>query len=227
MQVNREYYIYCGMEELCLPDKTLLKLRQLVLDRIRVSAPHLLHKVKRFMPNQTISWIDALKNTKAYPFSNGDQPETRKGVVWTDYRFFYWPLLLALLRLHPDKTYKDVVSALITDNRHDLNWERLLQLLPQKNTAKRLIQTDELDRWYDEISITHLKPDAYHVLYSWFGDEVREIGYNAFDFFMKERDRKEAWHKALKKQMQTITQLPYEFSNRVLVSDLLPLVQIA
>lgn len=227
MQINQEYYIYCHISAQCLPSKALVKSRQLILDKLQTSAPWLLQKTKRFMPNQKINRLRSIKPDKAYPFRNGLQPETKGGVVWTDYKLSYWPLLIALLKLNRDKTYAHIVGALTTDKGQGLNWDALRHLLHEITTPKSLRQTDELDRWYDEISATLILPASYHALYYRFGDEVQQIGYDAFDFFMEERNGTRAWQKALEKHLKAIPNLPVNMQADVMNTDLLNLLSTA
>ena len=227
MGSNTEYFIYCDLEANTLPDKALVQSRRIILEKMQIAVPHLLHKKKRIMPNQTISWLHGLRLGKSYPFRNGDQKDTKGAVVWTDYFFNYWPLLMTLLSIYSDMDYKSLIDTLKPKDQQKLNWDELLELVSHCENRKELVTTDELDRWYDEISTTLLQATSYHALYRWFGDELQQIGYDAFDFYMAERDGAKAWHKALKKHVNAIQNLPDEVGEHLMTTYWFPLLKFS
>ena len=225
MRNNQEYYIYCDLNVSVLPSKQEVETSTVVLQTLQRTMPHLLHTTKRYMPHQKISWLEGLKHGKDYPFHNGRQAETKDGVVWTDYKLYYWPLMLALLKQNSALDYQHVHNKLFNCPELALNWEAFDHLLKGINAYQQLIEMDELDRWYDEISATLINARSYHALYRWLGNDVRQVGYDAFDFFMTERDREVAWHKALAKHLETIKQLSPEMRENLLVTYLQPLIK--
>jgi len=226
MRINHRFYIYSPGEPNVLPNKHVVNRQHGVLDKIRSTAPHVLKKEKCFLANMHISWIKSLKNGKNYPFKNGELPETKGGIVWTDYHFEYWPLMIVLLSLYPDRNYDDFSTSLIVDTKN-INWNYLLNLLDVNQNSKELVSSDELDRWYDEISATLIQPTSYHALYGWFGHDLQQIGYDAFDYFMDERNGQKAWHKVLDQRLQAIHNLPDDVRKYLMEAYLFPLLQFA
>lgn len=210
MHQNTQHYIVWPIEQTNRPN---IRQSRNNLDLVIVLnkyAPHIVKEEKRVLVHQSLSFIKRLKLPKDYPFKNGQQSNTKGSIVWTDYAINFWPLLLSLLKSSKG-TYSEVMDHYFAKNNSLLpDWNSIKQHLISHCAPTKTIGTDELDRWYDEISATLIKPQAYHQLYGWFGTDVREIGYDAFDFFMISRDTFNAWQQAINKHLGHFNNLPKE-----------------
>ncbi|TRX72618.1 hypothetical protein [Carboxylicivirga sp. M1479] len=184
-----------------------------LIEMLQQKAPHLVNKQKRFVPKQSITWTQRLLLPSTYPFKNGQQAQTKGGVVWTDYKVSFWPLMLFILKIDGGLAWEQVQQQFFYEETELPNWQAISQHLQSCENVSA-IDMDELDRWYDEVSITHISPLAFHQLYEWFGMDLKEISYSAFDFFMEKRNGVDAWIKALQKhlsRLQTLTSTEREY----------------
>ncbi|MCG8578365.1 MAG: hypothetical protein MI866_00510 [Bacteroidales bacterium] len=210
MHQNTQYYIIWPLEQAEMPSPRKARYNLDLVDKLNNCIPHIIKKEKRILVHQSFGFIKRLQLPKDYPFKNGQQPHTKGNIVWTDYAISTWPLLLSLLKSNSN-TFEEVLSQYFVMKIGLLpEWNIIKQHLISNCTKIKGINTDELDRWYDEISATLIKPQAYHQLYQWFGTEVREVGYSAFDYFMESRDTFNAWQKAIDKHLSDFTNLPKE-----------------
>ncbi|MBI9065039.1 MAG: hypothetical protein JEZ14_23840 [Marinilabiliaceae bacterium] len=103
--------------------------------------------------------------------------------------------------------------------------EKMVELLSEKETSsfslwmdkafqKQLETIEELpdiiDHCFDEIKVTGLSALSYHQLFRWFGEDVQQVGYNAFDYYVRSRNGRKAWEDALKDYLET-----YNFRNEI------------
>jgi hypothetical protein len=172
--------------------------------------PHLLKEEKRRLVHQTLNFTKRIRLPKDYPFKNGQQTTTKGSIVWTDYSIQTWPLLLQLLGTSSN-SFEQIFNEFFDQNKQFLpDLMAIKQQLANNLNETKPVCMDELDRWYDEISTTLIKPQAYHLLYAWFGNDLHQIGYDAFDYFMEERDSLIAWQKAILSHLSNISNLPAE-----------------
>ncbi len=188
----------------------------------------MLHLKKRTVANQTLPILTNLFSKKDYPFKNGQQVETKGCIVWNDYAINTLQLLLFILQICPEKSYEQIVSDYFDEAQSNQpKWDNIVAKLSEKAPDVTPVELDELDRWYDEVSITHLSPQSYHQLYRWFGPEVRNIGYQAFDYFMSERDGIKAWQQAIEQHLHNLVNLPKEQAQALFESHLKHLLKEA
>ncbi|WP_430813887.1 hypothetical protein [Carboxylicivirga sp. RSCT41] len=181
-----------------------------LVDKLNKYVPHILKKEKRILVHRSLSFIQRLSLPKGYPFRNGQQTNTKGCIVWTDYSISSWPLLLSLLKSDKRSFDQVLYQYFIKNDKLIPDWNIIKQQLVEHHTVIKSISIDELDRWYDEISATLIRPQAYHELYQWFGSDVRDIGYDAFDYFMESRNTVDAWQQAINKHLGSISNLPKE-----------------
>ncbi|MCT4647659.1 MAG: hypothetical protein N4A74_21910 [Carboxylicivirga sp.] len=198
MVQNKKYFLIWPLHMEQMPNNKAANASQDLVRLINTYAPHLLIKEKRILPNTSIPIIQRITSAQDYPFKNGQQTQTKGSVVWTDYSIYYWPLQLYLWFIGSN-------LSLLADEEPE--WHEVSEIIRNKGSKQKRVETDELDRWYDEISITHLHPAHYHELYRWFGEGLKEIGYQAFDFFMESRVGEAAWQKAIEKYLENLTGL--------------------
>ncbi|MBK3518689.1 hypothetical protein [Carboxylicivirga marina] len=212
-----EHYIIWPAGQKSLPNNSEVKQNTELVNTIKLKAPHLLKPIKRQLPKASISWTKSLFFGDDYPFKNGKQVSTKGCIVWTDYQIKQWPLLLFILNNAVHQSFEEgiVKYFLDADLNSEPNWDEI-RIIFKKCKPIRNINTDELDRWYDEISTTHIHPESYHDLYHWFGLAVRDIGYFAFDIFMKKRNGSIAWGEAIKAHLDNIPNLPVKIKNMLM-----------
>ncbi|WP_439182992.1 hypothetical protein [Carboxylicivirga taeanensis] len=227
MEQNNTYHLIWPAEYQTLPPTDIAIKQVHIANVLLKKAPHLLTPEKHSKPNISLPIKAKLFSGKHYPFKKGQQKPTKNSVVWTDYVVSTWPLLLYLLRNNPDETYEDILLKYFDINQgcHP-KWESIAQLAQTKGTDTLAVDLDELDSWYDEISLTHIAPQSYHELYKWFGTELREIGYLSFDFFMTHREGSKAWHQAIMQHLNEIDNLPGVQAQTLFEKYLKPLLLI-
>ncbi len=208
MLQNNQLYIIWPKEQATIPTPQQARDNTELVFVLKTYAPHLIKEEKRLLQHQILSFVKRLTLPKDYPFKNGQQEQTKGHIVWSDFKIGTWPMLLQLLKTNSAITYEALMKHYFDADRQTPNWQAIKEHLISTGNETKAINTDELDRWYDEISATHIKPQSYHALYRWFGNDIREIGYAAFDFFMDDRNTLTAWQKAIQVHLSTITNLP-------------------
>ncbi|MBR8535051.1 hypothetical protein KDU71_05735 [Carboxylicivirga sediminis] len=186
-----------------------------LVNLIRNNAPHLLIPEKRNKANSSLPMLTQLFSNNDYPFKNGQQLHTKGSIVWTDYAIYFWQLTLYLLKTHSNISFVDLLKTCFSNDSYQPDWQAIAPLIATNGTQSPIVETDELDRWYDEISLTHLSPHSYHQLYQWFGIDLKEIGYQAFDYFMIHRDGSNAWQKAIQHYLRNINNLPNKTASAI------------
>lgn len=184
--------------------------RRTVLQKLMHNHQYLCHREKRVCINEKISKFTRFLRGKEYSFLN-----VRSAVEWWDVKVYLAPLELAIRREIGDefKSMNQFVSSRKVKAANvleiDVNWEAVLELLSRGfkskfHTYSKLdesnsrIKFDELiDKYYDEIKMTMIRANSYRLLFGWFGEVLIEIGYKAFDIFMRNRDGEQAWKDAL------------------------------
>jgi hypothetical protein len=223
---NHKYYLIWPLYKNSLPN--IGEARQSVAwtNLLMNKAPHLLQLEKRVKQNQTLPLFTKLLGAKDYPFRNGQQATTKGCIVWTDYAVFSWQLLLYLIRTCPTIAYEQILDFCFDKEQSYLpRWKTINQIVMAQEAEMLQVEMDELDRWYDEVNITHLSPQSYHQMYGWFGADIRDIGYLAFDYFMHERDGYKSWQLAIQHYLNAIENLPSEQANQLFNEHLKPLLQ--
>ncbi|MBS2209977.1 hypothetical protein KEM09_01080 [Carboxylicivirga mesophila] len=215
MEQNHKYYIIWPLDQPTLPSGKAAAKQVDFVNLIRNKAPHLLIPEKRSLSNTSLSMVSLLISKKEYPFKNGQQAHTKGSVVWTDYAIYFWQLVLYLLKTHPAIGLEELLRTCFHADSHQPNQQSIETLMATYGTHSPIIETDELDRWYDEISLTHLSPQSYHQLYRWFGIELKAIGYQAFDHFMNQRDGIKAWQQAIQQYLSDIDNLPDDIASSI------------
>ncbi|MCU4163903.1 hypothetical protein [Carboxylicivirga caseinilyticus] len=182
-----------------------------------------LRRIFPFVIRQEIQNSDSFKLSFLNQFFNGDnysfkrRQDRKVGIQWKDYSVQLLPMLLALKRIDLEKSISDLVHALILEVEHsnnnrcsiELNWKWLIEFVENyriQSFTERIGQSDInlmdlIDKFYDEVKMTHLHPASYYLLFEWFGEATVDIGYNAFDLYNQSRDSKMAWEKAIKNHM--------------------------
>ncbi|MCU4156557.1 hypothetical protein J1N10_11270 [Carboxylicivirga sp. A043] len=208
---NTHHYIVWPVEQSNMPDIRQSRNNQDLVVTLNKYAPHLLRTEKRLLVQKSFRFLKQLTLPKDYPFKNGQQTTTKGSIVWTDYAVYTWPLIIQLLKSNASLSFENVIDKYLNSQANRTpNWTAIKEHLITSCTETKFITTDELDQWYDEIGTTLIKPQVYHELYRWFGDDVRELGYTAFDYFMEERNTFSTWQKAIHAHLSTITNLPNE-----------------
>ena len=211
MVQNTKYYLIWPRWLTKIPDQQQAKIHLGWMKLFYTCAPHILLKEKRVLPNAYIPLIKRLTVNRTYPFKNGQQAATKGSVVWTDYSVHHWPLVLYLLSISTDKDLSSI-EKLVTDQP---NWQEITDIIHKNGKVNASVEMDELDRWYDEISATHIRPTSYHELYRWLGSDIKEIGYRAFDHFMNDRNGEAAWQKAIEEHLKKLPNLPGEIQQKL------------
>lgn len=227
MKQNHKYYLIWPDEFVALPPAN-EALQHIERSRLLNSkAPHLLHLEKQIKHKQTLPLMTRLRKTKDYPFKNGQQPNTKGCIVWTDYAIYSWPLIIYLLKINPAISLDKVIDDCFKHNNpSEPQWDAILTLFSEQGSNTPIVETDELDRWYDEVSLTHLSPQSYHQLYKWFGADIKNIGYMAFDYYMQDRDGLKAWQQAIQQHLATMNNLPAEQAQVLYDTYLAPLLNL-
>ncbi|TAJ13542.1 hypothetical protein DMA11_08240 [Marinilabiliaceae bacterium JC017] len=60
---------------------------------------------------------------------------------------------------------------------------------------------DFIDLRFDEVKLTGITSQHYHLLFSWFGEGIEKIGNDAFDFYIQSRETNSSWRKALQNHL--------------------------
>jgi len=117
--------------------------------------------------------------------------------------------------------------------------EKLLGLLSRNKTSsfslwmdktfKGQLETpaelpDIIDHCYDEIKMTGLSAWSYHQLFRWFGEDMQQVGYNAFDYYVRSRDGKNAWEDSLKDYLDTYN-FPKEIKDSIFQNYIIALLK--
>nr|WP_321406098.1 hypothetical protein [uncultured Carboxylicivirga sp.] len=205
--------VYCILRgnENQLPSKKKDAERKVQLTRIRQIFP--------FVFKQEIRNSDSFKLSFSHQFFSGDnysfkrKQDEKVGIQWIDFSVQLLPMLLALKRIDLEKSVSDLVNGLILEVEHsnknrcsiELNWKWLnefvenyrIQSFTERIGQPEMDMMDLIDKFYDEIKMTHIHPVSYRQLFEWFGEATVEIGYNAFDLYNQSRDREMAWKKAI------------------------------
>lgn len=210
---NSKYYLLVDEDTNALPSRSKALALLNIADEISQRLPHLIYTEKRLLANRQFSFFDKLKNGRNYPFKNGMNDGTKGQIVWTDRYIYYWPLIISLLKLHPTKSIEHFNNLLFDSGR--LQWNKILPMLADAPKYD-YCSVDTLDKWYDEISTTQIKPQSYHKLYFWLGADTKHIGYHAFDLYMKERNGTLAWTNAINSYLSEIKNLRPETQQEIM-----------
>ncbi|GEM_PF-4556574 len=222
---NIKYYILLPDKATSLPTISRVKQQIEIAEIIKRKSGHLLIEEKRMLENNSINLINKLFLPKNYPFKNGQQPETRNSIVWTDFSIYTWPLLIQLLKISPAQHIDKMIELMFKNpDQNELKWDQIAKTFSDIPEDHQRIEMDELDRWYDEINITLLPATSYHQLYNWFGPEVKDIGYDAFDHFTISRNGPEAWKIAIENYLKSINNLPEGYRQELIDRYITPII---
>ncbi|WP_430812660.1 MULTISPECIES: hypothetical protein [unclassified Carboxylicivirga] len=225
MVQNKKHYLIWPKEEAQAPSPRSTQERINTVEHLRRKSPHLITEVKRSLPNRTLRWHQRILLSKDYPIKNGQQPQTKGCIVWTDYCIQTLPLLLYLCSIKPDTSFKTIQQSFFANE--DLTqpqWKQIIDYIQKNGDNENALTTDALDGWYDEVNITKLRPASYHAFYRWFGTALKDVGYQAFDIFMERRDGRIAWQGAIDAHLATYTQLPAALMKIIVQEHLRPLL---
>ena len=221
---NKSYFLIWPDNLQVMPNEQMASDSSKHVHVLQKIAPHLPVAIKRIVENQSLSWAQTLFYKKSYPFKNGQQANTKGSIVWTDYKIMHWPLMLLLLKLCNEHPYSQVIQTFFINNETP-DWKTITDFLKKKGQTTEIVEMDQLDQWFDEVSITQIEAQNYHQLYRWFGNSVKDIGYAAFDYFMEDRNGRSAWQRAIEQHLKSISNLPDEHLHALLqcvLSKLIP-----
>ncbi len=221
-----------------IPGRTKDMQRRSLLKQFKTFFPYLCQREKRIMQDQHISFVKKSLAGNNYSFSN-----TESGISWMDFKVFIGPLILTLMREQKEVSFSEIRNRFFIGENQDngnveieVNWEEVLDFIEERNGSQfqkhfknetpipdiKLIEV--MDKCYDEIKITLIKPDSYHRLFRWFGEDTIEIGYKAFDAFTECRDGEKAWRIALKSHLDSYN-LEIKFEEELLNAQLYPILK--
>jgi len=230
---NRIFILLRKEDEKMLSKNEDVRRREL-LKKIKNVFPYIVQKEKRVSNDFKLSKWDSLLKGSDYSFRKGKD----SNVQWDDYSLNLVSFFLAMIRIQLSYTFSELLNEFCTErgpdsvNKYALNWSRLIDYLEEADFSgfyDRIHQpemnlVDLIDRFYDEIKITHLHPSSYQQLFYWFGEATVEIGYQAFDEFNRNRNSKIAWVSAIEEHLRAYG-LEEEMYNLFLNDTLHPLLQ--
>ena len=231
---ENKIFILLRKEDEQLPSKNEDAIRRRLLKNIMDAFPYIIQKEKRISNDFKLSKWDSLFKGSDYSFRKGENDI----VQWDDYALNISTMFLAMIRIQPSNTFTELLDTFYVGREKEpayeytLNWNRLIDYLEEANLPSFYTLVDQpmmnfvdlVDKFYDEIKITHLHPVAYQQLFYWFGEATVGIGYNAFDDFNRHRNSKMAWTSAIEEHLRTYG-LKEEMHNVFLNDTLYPLLQ--
>ncbi|MBS2098195.1 hypothetical protein [Carboxylicivirga linearis] len=232
--IESRIFILLRKDDEQLPSKNEDAIRRRLLKKIIDAFPYIIQKEKRVSNDFKLSKWNSLLKGGDYSFRKGIEGN----VQWEDYSLNIVSLFLAMIRIQPSISFTELLNIFCTEkeqessNEYGLNWNKLIDYLEEANLPTFYTLVDQpmlniidlVDKFYDEIKITHIHPVAYQQLFYWFGEATVGIGYNAFDEFNRNRNSKTAWASAIEEHLK-IYGLNEEIFNVFLNNTLYPLLQ--